>query len=107
MTENKSEEQLEEIVLTRLVRLNAVVSGIVTGIIFGFGLFIATNWLVLKGGDVVGPHLALLGQFFIGYTVTFIGSLIGFAYGFVTGFIIGYAIALLYNVLLSWQENRS
>lgn len=107
MTENKSEEQLEEIVLTRLVRLNAVVSGIVTGIIFGIGLFIATNWLVLKGGDVIGPHLALLGQFFIGYTVTFIGSLIGFAYGFVTGFIIGYAIALLYNVLLSWQENRS
>lgn len=99
-------DPLEQIVLTRLVRLNALVSGIVTGIIIGGLLFIATNWLVLKGGDVVGPHLALLGQFFLGYTVTFFGSFVGFAYGFVTGFVIGYAIALLYNWLLNMSEHK-
>jgi hypothetical protein len=68
---------LEEVVLTRLLRLNAAVHGLVTGLVAGLGLFIATNWLVLKGGEVVGPHLALLGQFFVGYRVTFVGSLIG------------------------------
>lgn len=88
------------------MRLNAAISGVVNGIVMGGGLFIATNWLVLKGGDVVGPHLALLDQFFIGYTVTFWGSFVGLFYGFVTGFIIGYAIAILYNWLLSWQEKK-
>jgi hypothetical protein len=85
------------IVLTRLVRFNAIVQGLVFGILLGGVFFLATNWLILKGGEVVGPHLALLGQFFVGYRVTFVGSLIGFGYGFATGFIAGYLVATLYN----------
>jgi hypothetical protein len=54
---------LESLLLTRLMRLNATVQGIVTGIVAGLGIFIATNWLIIKGGPVLGPHLALLGQF--------------------------------------------
>lgn len=103
MTNN---DELEQIILTRLVRLNAVVSGIVTGVIMGLLLFVATNWLVVKGGDVVGPHLALLSHFFWGYRVTFVGSLIGLAYGFVSGFIVGYAVAALYNWLLRLRAPR-
>ena len=95
---------LEKIVRTRLTRLNAIVSGLVTGVIFGLGIFIATNWLLLKGGDPVGPHLALLGQFFLGYTVSFLGSIVGLLYGFVTGFIMGYSVAFLYNVFLSLRH---
>jgi hypothetical protein len=93
----RDENQLEKVVLTRLLRLNATVQGFVTGTIAGLVVFIATNWLVLKGGYVVGPHLSLLGQFFIGYEVTFVGSLIGFAYGFGCGFIGGYLVARMYN----------
>ena len=100
MTEAK--KSLEEVVLTRVLRLNATVQGLVTGLVLGLGVFIATNWLILKGGRVVGPHLSLLGQFFIGYRVTFVGSLIGFVYGFVGGFAIGYFIAALYN----WAADR-
>src|SRR5919108_5534443 len=92
---------LEELVLTRVIRLNAVVQGLVTGLLAGLAIFVATNWLILKGGPVVGPHLALLGQFFIGYRVTFVGSLIGLAYGFVAGFLLGYGIARMYNWLVS------
>ena len=91
------EKALEEVVLTRILRLNATVQGLVSGIVAGFVIFIATNWLVLKGGYVVGPHLSLLNQFFIGYEVTFVGSLIGFAYGFGCGFIGGYLVARMYN----------
>jgi hypothetical protein len=98
---------LEEIVLTRLLRLNAKVHGVVTGLVVGLGVFVATNWLVLKGGNVVGPHLALLGQFFIGYRVTFVGSLIGFAYGFVSGFVIGYFVAFMYNRMVEFRENKN
>jgi hypothetical protein len=97
---------LEAIVLTRMVRLNARVQGVVIGLMVGGGIFLATNWLVLKGGEVVGPHLALLGQFFIGYRVTFTGSLIGAAYGFVCGFIVGGLVATMYNWLVSFREGR-
>lgn len=99
-------QALEEVVLTRLLRLNAVVQGIVTGIVAGLGIFIATNWLVLKGGPVVGPHLSLLNQFFLGYRVTFVGSLIGFAYGFVCGFGGGYLVASLYNWIVALKEGK-
>jgi hypothetical protein len=100
------EKTLEQVVLTRLLRLNATVQGVVTGIIAGLGIFVATNWLVLKGGDVVGPHLGLLGQFFIGYQVTFVGSLIGFAYAFVIGFIIGYVVARIYNWVVDLRHGK-
>jgi hypothetical protein len=90
--------------MTRLLRVSAAVHGIVAGLILGLGIFVATNWLVLKGGRVVGPHLALLSQFFIGYRVSFTGSLIGFAYGFALGFLLGYAVAWLYNRLLALGE---
>lgn len=81
----------------RILRLEAVVQGVAWGLVAGLGLFLATNFLVLKGGRVVGPHLALLRQFFIGYRVTFVGSLIGFAYAFVCGFVAGYVVSRIYN----------
>lgn len=102
----KENPPLDKIVKTRLARLNAVVSGMVTGVIFGLLIFVATNWLLLKGGDPVGPHLALLGQFFLGYTVSFGGSLLGLLYGFVTGFALGYAVAFLYNFFLRLRHKH-
>src|SRR5499426_1788445 len=104
MAEN--EKDLEKMVLTRLLRLNATVQAVVTGTVAGLAVFIATNWLVLKGGEVVGPHLSLLSQFFIGYRVTFIGSLIGFAYAFVAGFVIGYLVARMYNWVVDLRESK-
>lgn len=85
-----------------LVRLNAIIQGITTGILAALGMFVATNWLVAKGGDVVGPNLGLLGHFFPGYRVTFLGSLIGAAYGFGLGFCAGFAVSILYN----WLSRR-
>ena len=101
-----NEKAIEKIVLTRLLRLNATIMGLVTGSVIGFGIFAATLWLVIKGGYVVGPNLSLLGQFYPGYTVTFVGSFIGLGYGFVTGFVIGYFIATVYNWLAAWRESR-
>jgi hypothetical protein len=97
----------EDVVLTRLLRLNAVFTGLVTGILAGLGVFGATNWLILKGGPVVGPHLALLGQFFIGYRVTFVGSLIGFGYALVCGFVMGFAVAWIHNRVVTYREART
>ena len=94
----------DAVIRIRARRLGALASGLVAGVLGGAGLFAATMWLVLKGGHPVGPHLALLGQFFIGYTVTPLGSLIGLAYGFVTGFVVFYCGASLYNWIADWRE---
>jgi hypothetical protein len=80
--------------------------GFVCGILFGGGLFVATNWLVLKGGTAVGAHLGLLGHYFIGYRVTFAGSFLGLAYGFVLGYVGGYVVAILYNWFVDLRKRR-
>lgn len=82
-----------------LATLNARAWGISVGLILGLGLFIATNVLVLRGGSTVGPHLALLGVYMPGYTVTFLGSLIGFVYAFVIGYGMGRLVGTLYNAI--------
>ena len=82
-----------------LLRLNARAWGISVGLLLGLGLFVATTVLVLKGGEVVGPHLGLLGEFLPGYRVTMVGAFIGFGYLFVIGYAIGRTIGIVYNAL--------
>jgi hypothetical protein len=79
------------------MRLRANAQGIALGAVLGLGIFLATNLLVLKGGERVGPHLELLSQYFIGYRVSFLGSLIGAMYGFSLGYALGYINARIYN----------
>lgn len=83
----------------RLLRMNARAWGIAFGLMGGLGLFLATNFLLLKGGDVVGPNLALLGVYLPGYSVSFFGSLVGFVYMFVIGYGCGRFIGEVYNRL--------
>jgi len=94
--EDATERELRAAVL----RLNARAWGVAVGLLLGTGLFLATNFLVLKGGPVVGPHLGLLGVYLPGYRVTFVGSLVGFAYLFVIGYLLGRLIGTVYNVLV-------
>ena len=90
---------------------NAKTLGLVSGLLFGLIIFIATNWLVIKGGHttasgayVVGPHLQLLSQLFIGYRVSFLGSIIGFGYGFALGTLAGALFAGIYNKIVEFRN---
>lgn len=94
----------EEKLFSGVLLLNAKVVGLALGVIFGLGIFVATNWLVIKGGSRVGPHLILLSQYFIGYKVTFSGSLIGAAYGFALGTISGALLGWIYNRLATFRQ---
>lgn len=100
------EQEIEDLVLTELMSLNAIATGIIAGLMGGLGIWVATIFLVIKGGGVVGPHLALLNQYFIGYHVSFGGSFIGFGYGFVTCFLLGFAVAAMYNRLVDLKVQR-
>jgi hypothetical protein len=91
--------------LKEVVRLNSLTMGIAFGVLGGWVLFIATLWLVVKGGAEVGPHLGMLVNYFPGYRVTFLGSFIGFAYGFLTGFLGGFLVSWLYNQIV-WLRGR-
>jgi len=86
--------------LTRAFRkIDRAALGFSVGTVGGLALFLATLALVVKGGAVVGPTLALLAQYFPGYTVTPLGSLVGLFYGFISGFVGGWLFAALRNVL--------
>ncbi len=90
-------ESEDEQLLKAVLGLNNRVLAIVMGAIAGSGLFLATVFLVVRGGRNVGMHLSLLSQFFPGYSVTYVGSMIGLLYGFAAGYVAGWCIAWLYN----------
>lgn len=87
--------------LTRVfLKLDPIAFGLALGIAVGSLLLVTTLVLVLKGGDVIGPNLQLLSQYFPGYKVTAQGSVLGLAYGFIAGFLFGWGFAFLRNSIL-------
>ena len=101
-------ERERELLLVKrtIARLRAVIVAVVSGMVAGFGLFVATAWLVIKGGPTVGPTLGLLRAYYPGYSVTWTGSLVGFVYGALTGAALGWSVATLYNFLARRRARR-
>ena len=91
-------ETVKEALAEAFPKLDRVALGVSMGAVAGILLFLASLFLVLQGGDVVGPRLQLLENYFPAYTVTLSGSLLGLAYGFLTGFIGGWGFAFLRNI---------
>lgn len=89
-----SEDQLLRVAV---VRLRSRVLAMVSGMLGGTGLFLATVWLVVRGGQNVGQHLGLLNAYLPGYTVTWSGAFLGFFYGALVGSVLGWSVAQIYN----------
>jgi hypothetical protein len=81
------------------LKLQGQAWGISFGLLLGLGLFIATLFLVVKGGENTGQHLGLLAAFLPGYRVTTGGAFLGFVYMFVIGYALGRLIGAVYNKL--------
>lgn len=98
-------------ILVVFAHLNPAALGAALGFVVGLWIFAATAVLIVRGGYPLGPTLALLGQYFPGYTVTWRGACFGFSYGFVTGFIFGYIFAAMRNaflwIYLHWARRRA
>ena len=88
----------------KVVTIQAGVLAVVFGVICGFGLFLMTAWLLIKGGRNVGAHLQLLRQYLIGYSVTWTGSLVGLLYGAIIGAIVGWTIGKIYNLVAKARQ---
>ena len=91
---------VQETLGTVFLRLDRLALGLSLGTVAGVFLCVATLILVLKGGDVIGPNLQLLSQYFPGYRVTLFGSLTGLGYGFVAGLVFGWVVAFVRNAAL-------
>ena len=95
------EQSTDALILQSFSKLDKVALGISFGSTLGLLVFLATIFLLFKGGSPLGPNLSLLSHYFVGYSVSWEGSLIGLGYGFLSGFVLGWSIALLRNVLVS------
>jgi protoporphyrinogen oxidase len=87
-------------VLKTLARMDKLAFATAIGTVSGMSILIATFWLLIKGGEVVGPNLALLREYFLGYTVTVGGAFVGFGYSFFWGFFFGWLFAYLRNLVV-------
>lgn len=69
--------------------------GLACGILIGLALFLITWWIILTKG--LSRETTIVGQFYIGYNISPLGSLIGLVWGFVEGWLGGMLFAWLYN----------
>ena len=88
-----------------VARLHASVMAVVFGLTSGTGLFVATAWLVMRGGEQVGLTLGLLRNYLPGYSVTWPGAFLGFFYAAAVGGVVGWVIAFIYNEIVARRSN--
>ena len=99
MTDHPVTTQELGLIETAVARLRAGILAIVFGMVGGAGLFVATAWLLIKGGEDVGATLGLLGNYLPGYAVTWPGAVVGLLYGAAIGAAMGWTLARVYNRL--------
>jgi hypothetical protein len=96
--------QERQVLRAAVARLRAGIVAVVFGMVCGVGLFVATAWLLLRGGVNVGATLNLLGHYFPGYSVTWGGAFVGLFYGLLFGVVVGYGTAIIYNRVTDLRE---
>jgi len=79
---------------SKSLKLDVKAAGLALGTVWGAGVLIA-GLLAMTGFGA--EFVAAIGQYYIGYAATLIGSIIGGVWGFIDAFIGGVVIAWLYN----------
>jgi hypothetical protein len=82
----------------KVAKLHSTKFGLAVGILAAMSMVVFSLWVMYVG---TGRELvALLSQFYFGYSDTLLGMLVGVLYGFIDGFIGGFLLATIYNKLL-------
>lgn len=90
----------DEFVAKAFLPLHKTAFGAATGTVAAIATFLATAAYLIRDPHP-GFNLALLAQFFAGYSVSWAGALIGAAWGGFSGFIIGWFLAFSRNLLVA------
>lgn len=88
-------------------RIHSLAFGIATGTTGAVVLLLATIWLLLKGGDVVGPNLGLLSNYFFAYSMSLKGAIAGGLQAFAWGFLFGWLGAFIRNLSIAYLKFRT
>ena len=86
------------------MKLNVKAFGLTFGLLWGFGLFILTWWIIAFDGS--SDEVTMIGRMYRGYSITPMGSLIGLLWAFADGLIGGLIFAWLYNLLAAKFQPR-
>jgi hypothetical protein len=74
--------------------------GVAVGTVTGLLIFAVTVFHVAFQPDGA-LDIALLGEYFFGYTVSWQGAFVGLFWGFVSGFVMGWFIAFVRNLVIA------
>ena len=86
------------------MRLNVKAFALTCAIVWGFGLFFLTWWIIAFDGSTGEP--TFIGRLYRGYTISPLGSVIGLVWAFFDGLIGGAIVAWLYNKLTAGKESK-
>ena len=107
MTQHPVTRDERALIESAVARMRAGILAIVFAMLCGTGLFVATAWLLIKGGENVGATLGLLGNYLPGYAVTWPGALLGRASGAAIGGAMGWLLARVYNRLARGRNSQA
>jgi hypothetical protein len=77
------------------MKLDIKAFALACGILWGSVVFLVTWWVIVLDGSTGDP--TWLGQIYLGYNISPVGSVVGLGWGLVDGLIGGAVLAWLYN----------
>jgi hypothetical protein len=82
--------------------VDKIALGVACGVVCALGVFLVTVLeIIAHRGRPIQSSLALWGQFFWGYSVSWKGAVIGLFWAGITGFLTGWILALVRNFSLA------
>ncbi len=87
------------------MKLNVKALAVTAGLLWGFGIFFITWWIILFEGAT--GETTCLGLMCRGYCISPFGSVIGLLWGLVDGLICGAIIGWLYNYFVGCMSKPS
>lgn len=87
------------------MRFNIKAFALACGLVWGFGVFFLSWWIMLFDGAGT-VDAGTLGHIYRGFTITPLGSVIGLLWALGDGFVGGLVFAWLYNLLADRFEKR-
>ena len=79
------------------MKLNIKAFALTCSLIWGFGLFALTWWIMAFEGPT--GDVTMIGKIYRGFSITPLGSLIGLVYALADGFVGSLIFAWLYNII--------
>ena len=86
------------------MKLDLRAFAITCSLVWGFGLFFLTWWIIMLDGPT--GEVTLIGRLYRGYSISPTGSVIGLVWALLDGFVGGAVFAWLYNWIVARSAAR-